>query len=77
MTPAAGRHWPLHVLRDYALLADGERGALLGPRGDIGWMCAPSWDSPSVFSALIGGTGVFAVTPTEIRENPSVAMRLD
>ena len=24
-----------HVLREYALLADGERGALVGPRGDI------------------------------------------
>ena len=25
---------PPHVLRDYALLADGERGALVGPRGE-------------------------------------------
>ena len=32
---------PPHVLREYALLADGERGALVGPRGDIAWMCAP------------------------------------
>jgi len=24
-----------HVLREYALLADGERGALVGPRGDV------------------------------------------
>jgi hypothetical protein len=54
---------PPHVLREYALLADGERGALLGPRGDISWMCAPSWDSPSVFSTLIGGSGTYAVTP--------------
>ena len=62
MTQPVNR-WPLHVLRDYALLADGERGALLGPRGDIAWMCAPSWDSPSVFSSLIGGEGLYAVTP--------------
>ena len=54
-----------HVLRDYALLADGERGALIGPRGDIAWMCAPRWDSGSVFSALIGGEGVYSVTPVE------------
>ena len=25
--------FPPHVLREYALLADGERGALVGPRG--------------------------------------------
>ena len=52
-----------HVLRDYALIADGERGALVSPRGDIVWMCAPRWDSDAVFSALIGGEGVYAVTP--------------
>jgi hypothetical protein len=53
------------VLREYALLADGERGALVGPRGDIVWMCAPHWHSDAVFSTLIGGSGVFAVTPIE------------
>lgn len=54
-----------HVLREYALLADGERGALVGPRGDIAWMCAPGWDSGSVFGSLIGAGGYYAVTPTE------------
>ncbi|MFF7590419.1 glycoside hydrolase family 15 protein [Kitasatospora purpeofusca] len=53
-----------HALRDYALLADGHRGALVGPRGDIGWMCAPRWDSGAVFASLIGGPGWFSVTPT-------------
>jgi GH15 family glucan-1,4-alpha-glucosidase len=52
-----------HVLQDYALLADGERGALVSPRGDISWCCAPGWDSPSVFTSLIGGTGAYGVTP--------------
>lgn len=51
------------VLREYALLADGERGALLGPAGEVAWMCAPRWDSGSVFSSLIGGTGTYTVTP--------------
>ena len=27
-------------------------------------MCAPRWDSPSIFSTLIGGLGTYAVTPT-------------
>lgn len=52
------------VLREYALLADGERGAIVGPRGDIVWMCAPRWDSDAIFAALIGGTGEYTVTPT-------------
>ncbi|MDQ6709655.1 MAG: glycoside hydrolase family 15 protein [Candidatus Dormibacteraeota bacterium] len=52
-----------HVLREYSLLADGERGVLVGPRGDFAWMCFPRWDSGAVFSSLIGGTGVYAITP--------------
>ena len=56
---------PPHVLREYALLADGERGAVVGPRGDIVWMCVPRWDSDAVFSALIGGHGGYTVTPDD------------
>ena len=71
MTPilsdaAAGMFAP-HVLREYAMLADGERAALVGPHGDIAWMCAPGWDSDAVFSSLIGGGGVYAVTPRNPR----------
>jgi GH15 family glucan-1,4-alpha-glucosidase len=53
-----------HVLRQYALLADGHRGALIGPRGEITWMCVPRFDSDAVFADLIGGQSVFAITPT-------------
>jgi alpha,alpha-trehalase len=63
-TGSAGLSQP-HVLREYALLADGERGALVGPRGDIGWLCAPLWHSGAIFSALIGGAGAYAVTPRD------------
>jgi hypothetical protein len=59
--------FPPRVLREYALLADGERGAVIGPQGDISWMCAPRWDSGAVFSNLVGGGGVYAVTPIEVR----------
>lgn len=55
--------YPPQSLREYALIADGERGALIGPRGDIAWLCAPHWDSDAVFAALIGGAGHYAVTP--------------
>jgi alpha,alpha-trehalase len=61
------RQFPPHVLREYALLADGERGALVGPRGDIAWMCAPRWHSDAAFSTLIGGGGCYAVTPDSPR----------
>src|SRR5580698_10060439 len=35
------------VLREYALVADGERGAVIGPDGSIAWLCVPRWDSPA------------------------------
>jgi hypothetical protein len=57
MTPPTALAFPPYALREYALLADGERGALIGPRGDIAWMCLPCWDSPSLFTSLIGGPG--------------------
>ncbi len=63
----AAAAFPPHVLREYALVADGERGALVGPRGDFAWLCAPRWDCDAVFSCLIGGAGVYAVTPAEPR----------
>ncbi|HEU0086203.1 MAG TPA: glycoside hydrolase family 15 protein [Pseudonocardiaceae bacterium] len=62
-TQSAVRVLP-QVLREYALLADGERGVLVGPRGEFAWMCAPRWDSDAVFATLIGGDGYYAVTPT-------------
>jgi alpha,alpha-trehalase len=57
------RDFPPHVLREYALIADGERGALIGPRGEVAWLCAPRWESDAVFAALLGGEGIYAVTP--------------
>jgi GH15 family glucan-1,4-alpha-glucosidase len=61
----SGGAGPAHVLREYALLADGERGALVGPDGGIAWMCFPRWDSPAVFPSLIGGPGRYTITPSE------------
>lgn len=53
------------ALRDYALLGDGERGAVVGPHGEIVWMCVPRWESDAVFASLVGGEGVYAVTPKD------------
>jgi len=63
--PAVGPTIELHVLRAYALVADGERGAIIGPHGDIVWMCVPRWDSPAAFSRLLGGAGHYVVTPAD------------
>jgi len=52
-----------HSLREYALLADGERGVLVGPRGDFAWMCFPRWHSDAIFSSLVGGRGTYAISP--------------
>jgi GH15 family glucan-1,4-alpha-glucosidase len=52
-----------HVLRDYALLADGHRGVLVGPQGDCSWLCFPSWADPAFFAALIGSRGHYLVQP--------------
>jgi GH15 family glucan-1,4-alpha-glucosidase len=52
-----------HVLREYAFLGDGERGILVGPRGDFVWMCFPGWADEGIFSTLIGGRGSYAITP--------------
>ncbi|HUC57980.1 MAG TPA: glycoside hydrolase family 15 protein [Streptosporangiaceae bacterium] len=53
------------VLREYALIADGERGAMIGPDGTIDWLCVPRWDSPAAFAQLLGGPGHYTVTPAD------------
>src|SRR5580700_3060197 len=53
------------VLREYALVADGERGALIAPDGSVAWLCVPGWDSPAAFSALLGGPGRYTVAPAD------------
>ncbi len=57
----------VHVLREYALLADGHRGILVGPEGDFAWLCVPRWDSEAIFSSLVGGRGVYGVAPADAR----------
>jgi hypothetical protein len=53
------------VLREYALVADGERGAVIGPDGSVAWLCVPRWDSPAAFSGLLGGPGRYTITPAD------------
>lgn len=55
------------TLREQALIADGERGAIVGPQGDITFLCAPRWHDPAVFSSLVGGGGHYVITPSSRR----------
>ncbi|MFI7312519.1 glycoside hydrolase family 15 protein [Streptomyces hygroscopicus] len=64
VSPAADVSSPW-TLREYAFLGDGERGALVGPRGEIVWLCAPRWNSDAVFSTLIGGPGEYLLGPAD------------
>lgn len=57
--------WQPHVLREYSFIADGERGGLISPDGELVWLCAPRWDSRPVFSALLGGTSGYQVAPAD------------
>jgi alpha,alpha-trehalase len=52
-------------LRDYAFIADGRRGALIGPSGDVAWMCFPAWSDEAVFAGLLDSGGVYRVAPAE------------
>ena len=63
--PSTAARFLPQTLRQYALLADGERGAVIGPHGNIVWMSAPLWHDGAVFSALLGGQSSYSITPVE------------
>ena len=53
------------LIADHGLIGDLQTSALVSTDGTIDWFCAPRFDSPSIFGALLDGDGGhFKVRPT-------------
>ncbi len=56
------------LIEDYAMLGDLHTAALVGVDGSVDWMCAPRFDSPACFAALLGNhrNGRWRLGPEEM-----------
>src|SRR3954451_14809702 len=53
------------LIADHGLIGDLQTSALISTDGTIDWLCAPRFDSPSIFGSLLDGDGGhFRVRPT-------------
>ncbi|WP_051816794.1 glycoside hydrolase family 15 protein [Kitasatospora sp. NRRL B-11411] len=49
------RTLPRYRIEDHALLGNTASAALVLPNGTVDWACLPGFDSPALFSSLLGG----------------------
>jgi GH15 family glucan-1,4-alpha-glucosidase len=58
---------PFPPIAEYGFLSDCETGALVAPSGNVEWLCAPRFDSPSVFGAILDrDAGGFRLGPADV-----------
>ena len=52
-------------INDYGMIGDLHTGSLISSAGSVDWMCAPFFDSPSVFAKILDTKkgGSFRVSP--------------
>ena len=63
---------PFPPIADYGFLSDFHTGALVSPDGGVGWLCVPSFDSPSICGSLLDRqAGYFRVGPFGIHHPTS------
>jgi GH15 family glucan-1,4-alpha-glucosidase len=55
------------AIEDHALIGDTRTAALVDSRGQVAWLCAPSFESAPILGSLVGGPegGRFAISPID------------